>query len=85
MTQDAHSRRDFVAALATLGSVPSPASEALAAERGTGHDLPIYDLNLSPAVLADLEAFAQDVIRDVRYLDELQLEGTGYAFVFAPR
>jgi hypothetical protein len=85
MIQDAHSRRDFVALLARLGSAPVLATESLAAEPGTGHNLPIYDLNLPPAVLADLEAFAQEVIADVRYLDELQLEGAGYAFMFVPR
>lgn len=85
MTQDTHSRRDFVALLATLGCAPGMAAESLDVNSGSGHNLPIYDLNLPPAVLADLEAFAQEMIRDVRYLDELQLEGAGYAFVFVPR
>ena len=85
MSQDAHSRRDFVALLATLGCAPGMAAESLDVDLGSGHNLPIYDLNLPPAVLADLEAFAQVVIRDVGYLDELKLEGVGYAFVFVPR
>lgn len=85
MTQDEHSRRDFVALLATLGCVPGVAAQSLAMNRGSGHKLPIYDLNLPAAVLADLEAFAQEVIRDVSYLDELKLESVGYSFVFVPR
>ncbi len=85
MTHDAHSRRDFVALLATLGWAPGMAAQSPNTNRGTGHNLPIYDLNLPPEVLADLEAFAQVVIRDVKYLDELDLEGIGYAFTFVPR
>jgi hypothetical protein len=81
------SRRDFVAALAALGCA-SPSAAGVAppsSNRPGGHGLPIYDLNLPPEVLADLEAFAQEVIRDVRYLDELPLEDVPPAFVFVPR
>jgi hypothetical protein len=85
MTQDARSRRDFVALLATLGCAPGLSAESPDVNRASGHSLPIYDLGLPPDVLADLEVFAQEVIRDVRYLDELPLEDVAPAFVFVPR
>jgi hypothetical protein len=87
MGQDLHSRRDFVARLATLGcaSTPGASAEPPDVTRASGHGLPIYDLHLPPDVLADLEVFAQEVIRDVRYLDELPLEDVAPGFIFVPR
>jgi len=87
MPEDIPSRRDFVAALAALGCAsPSAAGATPPGSNGAGgHGLPIYDLNLPLEVLSDLEAFAQEVIRDVRYLDELPLEDVAPGFVFVPR
>lgn len=54
------------------------------AVEGLRPGLPIDALGLDPATRADLEAFAQPVLREVRWLDELPLDGIRPAFRFTP-
>ncbi len=46
--------------------------------------LAIDVLGLDAATRADLEAFAQPVLREARWLDELPLDGIRPAFAFTP-
>ncbi len=80
-------RRDFLIAALTGGT-------AAAASTVTGQGTPVprppgfagvHDLGLSPEARADLEAFAEPVLRDVAYLAELPLDGLEPAFVYVPR
>ena len=76
-------RRNFAKGLAALGGAPlQPARPASAPEKDC---LPIHELNLPPEVLADLESFAQPVLAQARYLEELPLEGVDPGFVFIPK
>ena len=76
MAENRNTRRQFVGMLAALGAPQTSTSPKR---------LPIYDLDLPPEVLTDLEAFAQDVIREARWLDELPLENVDPDFTFVPR
>lgn len=94
MPRNRSTRRGFISGLAAapLLSVPTiadtggGASPPADAPKGA----PIYDLNLPPEVLADLEQFAAPIIRDARLLDELHIEDLPAgsltpAFIFVPR
>jgi hypothetical protein len=75
-------RRNFTKALAMLAPLqPAPAAPP-APEAAC---LPIHALNLPPDVLADLKSFAEPVLAQARYLEELPLQGVDPGFVFVPK
>ncbi len=82
-------RRSFISGLASaplLGASPADVSPSA----GEPHGQPIHQLNLPPEVLADIEKFAEPIIRDARLLDEVDLGDLPAGalppgFVFIPR
>jgi hypothetical protein len=79
-----HSRRRFLTSVTALGGVVplgTPAEEARRAVSFAAVD----DLGLDAAQRADLEAFAQPVLKEAAYLEELPLDDVDPAFVFVPR
>lgn len=76
-------RRCFTAGLAALSGVPLAATGP--APASDTDCLPIRELNLPADVLADLASFAEPVLEQARYLNELPLEGIAPGFVFIPR
>jgi hypothetical protein len=75
-------RRAFLASAAVAGAVAPGAASAQG--RPQPSPLAIDALRLEPAVRADLEAFAEPVLRDTAYLAELPLENVSPAFRFVP-
>jgi hypothetical protein len=79
-------RRAFLGKVAALGAVPlagpvaGDQTGASAAPR-----LAVDDLGLPPEVRADLASFAEPVLREAAWLEELPLDGALPAFVFVPR
>ncbi len=83
------SRRRFLASTLTAGALSSPsavvrAQETVSAARDQRAQLAIDALGLDPATRADLEAFAQPVLREAAWLAELPLDTVNPAFRFAP-
>jgi hypothetical protein len=76
-------RRDFLTSLALGGAAPFATPSVGAAERVTF--AAVDDLGLDAARRADLEAFAQPVLQEAAWLEELPLEDVDPAFVFVPR
>lgn len=75
-------RRGFLASAMAAGAmVPASATAAPQSPRAT---LPIDVLGLDAATRADVEAFAEPVLRETRWLDELPLDTVPFAFRFEP-
>lgn len=82
---DAPNRRTFLGLAVAAGAGASVALAAgEAAPRPAGF-AGVDDLGLPAEARADLEAFAQPVLREVAWLAELALDGVDPAFVFVPR
>jgi hypothetical protein len=78
------SRRHFLTSVAALGGIaPFAAPAEGIRERPTF--VAVDDLGLEPAQRADLEAFAQPVLQEAAWLEELPLDDVDPAFVFVPR
>lgn len=77
------SRRSFVGAVAVLGWSPLLASPGPPQAKQAG-PLAVHDLGLPPDVFADLESFAEPLLREARWLDELPLDDVEPAFAFVP-
>ena len=82
-------RRHFIAAAsvvpATTLAIDAPGTQARpAAGEPPRAGLAIDVLGLDAATRADLEAFAQPVLREARWLAELPLDGIRPAFAFTP-
>ena len=81
-------RRRFITTAAvvpaTALAVDAPDTRAFPAADPPRAGLAIDVLGLDAATRADLEAFAQPVLRETRWLDELPLDGVRPAFAFAP-
>lgn len=80
--RSAFTRRGFLASTVTFGAVVSQASvlEGRQPRSAFGIDA----LGLDPATRADLESFAQAVLRETAWLDELPLDNVSPAFRFVP-
>lgn len=76
-------RREFLTSLA-LGSLAPWAASAEEA-RARPSFAAVDDLGLDPAQRADLERFAQPVLQEAAWLEELPLDDVDPAFVFVPR
>jgi hypothetical protein len=79
-----HSRRRFLTSVTALGSVAPFATPSDGAERRATFAA-VDDLGLDPAQRADLESFAQPVLQEAAWLEELPLDDVDPAFVFVPR
>ena len=77
-------RRKFARQLAMLGGAPMAAAAPGPAKVET-ECLAIHELNLPPDVFADLKSFAEPVLSQARYLEELPLQGRDPGFVFVPK
>lgn len=75
-------RRDFLSAV-VLGGLTPFAGPVEGKGRSTFAD--VDDLDLEPAERADLERFAQPVLQEAAWLEELPLDDVDPAFVFVPR
>jgi hypothetical protein len=76
-------RRDFLASLALGGGAPFATPSAGAERRATF--AAVDDLGLDAGLRADLETFAQPVLQEAAWLEELPLDEIDPAFVFIPR
>jgi len=76
-------RRRFLAA-AALGGV-APFVGAAEGTRPRATFAAVDDLALDAETRADLEAFAQPVLQEAAWLEELPLDDVDPAFVFVPR
>ncbi len=75
-------RRTFLSSTALVGAV---LPQAVAGQSGTQRSaLGIDALGLDPAIRADIEQFAEPVLRETAYLAELPLDDISPAFVFVP-
>lgn len=76
-------RRQFLTSVALGGLVPfaGPAEGT----RGRPTFAAVDDLGLEPTQRADLETFAQPVLQEAAWLEELPLDDIDPAFVFVPR
>jgi len=77
-------RRTFGTAIAAAGMSPAAAVSSPAGEL-SGGGLPVDQLHLPAEVYADLKAFAEPVLEQARWLEELPLEGVDPGFAFTPR
>jgi hypothetical protein len=74
-----------VAADAFAGGLATPPPQTAPSETATARPgLAIDALELDAATRADLEAFAEPVLRETRWLDDLPLENVAPAFAFRP-
>jgi hypothetical protein len=81
-------RRRFLTSLTLGGLAPLAAplaTDATAEAAARATFAAVDDLGLEPAVRADLEAFAQPVLQEAAWLEELPLDDVDPAFVFVPR
>lgn len=83
------SRRGFLASTVAAGALAArdpgvETHETGVAASGQQSALAIDALGLDPATRADLEAFAQPVLREAAWLAELPLDNVAPAFRFAP-
>ena len=76
-------RRQFLTAAALGGLLPF--AEPAEGPRGRPTFAAVDDLGLEPAQRADLESFAQPVLQEAAWLEELPLDDVDPAFVFVPR
>lgn len=76
------SRRRFLASAAAVGAVVSPGAQQVAS--GPRPAFAVDALGLAPAARADLEAFAEPVLREAAWLDDLPLDHVSPAFRFSP-
>jgi hypothetical protein len=79
-----HSRRRFLTSATALGALAPLTTPGLGADRRTTFAA-VDDLGLEPAQRADLESFAQPVLQEAAWLEELALDDFDPAFVFVPR
>ncbi len=77
-------RRRFLTSVTALGGLAAFTASAQEAGRCVSFAA-VDDLGLDPAQRADLERFAEPVLREVAWLDELPLDDVNPAFVFVPR
>lgn len=81
-------RRRFLTQVTVLGGLAPLAAQAEtqapAADRRVTFAA-VDDLGLDLAQRADLEQFAEPVLRDAAFLEELPLDDVNPAFVFVPR
>jgi hypothetical protein len=80
-------RREFLATAAVAAGGCAPVALAMGGESTPPRLVfaGVDDLGLPAEARADLESFAEPVLRDVAWLAELPLEGVDPAFVFVPR
>ncbi len=78
-------RRDFLIAALAGGAGASSAGAQDTPRTKSPAFASVDDLGLTPETRADLETFAEPVLREVAYLAELPLDGVDPAFVFVPR
>jgi hypothetical protein len=75
-------RRQFLASVALGAAAPLAVPEG---DRGRPTFAAVDDLGLEPALRVDLESFAQPVLQEAAWLEELPLDDIDPAFVFVPR
>lgn len=82
---DTRDRREFLVAAVVAGAgLPAALAAGETAPRRPAF-AGVDDLGLPAEARADLEAFAEPVLRDVSWLSELPLDTIDPAFVFVPR
>ncbi len=79
-----HGRRRFLTSVTALGGLAPFAAPAQEADRRVTFAA-VDDLGLDPAQRADIERFAEPVLKEAAWLDELPLDDVNPAFVFVPR
>ncbi len=76
------SRRGFLSSAMAVGAVVTTGGQEVETRRRP--TFAVDGLGLDPAARADLEAFAEPILREAAWLDDLPLDHVSPAFRFSP-